>query len=208
MYSYALCTIKSPFKKPYNNHVLHISILYLALLGLLFSFLFSTARCMWRDYKDDVGIVRKTLENIESNISEYNFEEIKFSKRDNYCTLQFTHKITKDRHSISILINQEYIHWYKNGKLVVQNGINNGQEYPAFHEDIDVCTSLNEYIFEKIEDIVKAAKRFNISQTLCNVSILETEQPKTKTLEVTAPMNTTITGTVTEQGQIIHTETL
>lgn len=132
---------------------------------------------MWRGYEGDVGIVRKTLESIESNISEYTFEEIKFSKRDNYCTLKFTHKITKDSHSIYIDndFNQEYIHWYKNGKLVVRNGVNNGQEYPVFHENIHVCIVLNEYIFEKIEDIVKTAGRFNISQNLGNVSILEYE---------------------------------
>ena len=38
--------------------------------------------------------------------------------------------------------------------------------------------------------------------------LLNQEPNDSKTLEITAPRNTTITGTVTEQGQTIHTETL
>lgn len=214
-FSYLLCSLEGDFfKKAYNNHILHLTLLFVSALGAFFSSLSLTALDMWRNYKGDVGIVRKTLENIENNISEYSFTEIKFSEVNDNCTLKFVHKATGDRHSIYINNNfhREYIHWYKNGKLVIRNGIdssiNNSQEYSAFHEDIHVCTVLNGFIFNKIEDIVTAARRFNISQNLGDVSILVSEQPVTKTLEVTAPADSTITGAVTEQGQIIYTETL
>lgn len=198
------------FKKPYNDHIFHVSLLFVSVLGLYFLSISPTAGRMWREYEGDVGIIRKTLENIEQNISDYSFSELKFSDINDYCTLKFVHKVTGDEHTIYINnnINQEYIHWYKNGRLVVRNGIKDEQEYPAFHEDIHVCTVVNEYIFEKAEDIVNAAKRFNISQNLGNVSLLSDTQPTTKTLELTAPAESTITGTVIEQGQIIHTETL
>lgn len=209
--SYIICLMDGDiFEKPYNNHILHVSLLFVSLLGLFFSSISPTANRMWREYEGNVGVIRKTLENIERNISDYSFSELKFSDINNNCTLKFVHKATGDEHSIYIdnRIQQEYIHWYKNGKLVVRNGIKDDQEYPAFHEDIHVCTVINEYIFEKAEDIVNAAKRFNISQNLGNVSLLLDTQQATKTLELTAPIESTITGTITEQGQTIHTETL
>lgn len=209
--SYLICSLSDDvFEKPYNNHIFHISLLFVSSLGLYFSSISPTANRMWQGYEGDVGIIRKTVENIERNISDYSFSEVKFSDVDNDCTLKFIHKTTGDEHSIYIddSILQEYIHWYKNGKLVVRNGIKDGQEYPAFHEDIHVCAVINGYIFEKVEDIVNAAKRFKCSQNLGNVSLLSDTQPTTKTLELTAPVKSTITGTVTEQGQIIHTETL
>jgi hypothetical protein len=71
-----------------------------------------------------------------------------------------------------------------------------------------VCSSLNRRIFEKVEDIAEQIKRYNISKQLGTPTLLSTDQPQTKTMEITAPVTTTITGTVTEQGQTIHTETL
>lgn len=209
--SYLVCTVEGDvFKKSYNNHIFHGLLLFVSLLGLFFSTISPTANRMWQGYEGDVGIIRKTLENIEQNISDYSFSELRFSKVGNNYTLKFVHKTTGDEHSIYIdnNIQQRYIHWYKNGKLVVRNGVQDDQEYPAFHEDIHVCTVINGYIFEKVEDIVNAAKRFKISQNLGNVSLLSDTQQATKTLELTAPIESTITGTVTEQGQIIHKETL
>ena len=209
--SYLYCVFERDyFKKSYNKHIFHLSLIFVSVLGFHLSLMSPTAISMWRNYKDDVGIIRKTLENIECNISEYSFKEIKFNNVDNNCTLNFVHRVTGDKHSIYINNNfhRKYIHWYKNVKLVIRNGINNSQEYPAFHEDIHVCTVLNGFIFSKVKDIVKAAKRFNISQNLGDVSILVSKQPVTKTLEMTAPVDSVITGTVTEQGQIIHKETL
>lgn len=209
--SYVICLLDGDvFEKPYNNHIFHVSLLFVSILGLFFSSFSPTANRMWQGYESDVGIIRKTLEIIEQNISDYSFSELKFSDVNNNCTLKFVHKATGDEHSIYIdnSILQEYIHWYKNGKLVVRNGIKDEQEYPAFHEDIHVCTVINGYIFEKVEDIVNAAKRFKTSQNLGNVSLLTDTPPTTKTLELTAPAESTITGTVSEQGQIIHTETL
>ena len=211
IFSYIMCLLDGDvFEKPYNNHILHVSLLFVSILGLFFSFFSPTANCMWQRYEGDVGIIRKTLENIERNISDYSFSEIKFSSMGNNCTLKFIHKTTGDEHLIYIDNNklQEYVHWYKNGKLVVRNGIKDDEEYPAFHEDIHACTVINRFIFEKVEDIIDVAKKFKISQNLGNVSLLSDTQPTTKTLKLTAPTESTITGTVTQQGQIIHTETL
>lgn len=209
--SYIICLLEGDiFEKSYNNHILHISLLFVSILGLFFSSFSPTANRMWQRYEGDVGIIRETIENIERNISDYSFSELKLSDVNKNCTLKFVHKATGDEHSIYIDNNmlQRYIHWYKNGKLVVRNGIKDDQEYPAFHEDIHVCTVINGYIFERVEDIVNAVKRTKVSQNLGNVTLLLDTQPTTKTLELTAPVKSTITGTVTEQGQIIHTETL
>lgn len=210
-FSYLLCSLEGDcFIHKYNNHILHLTLLFISALGIFFSSLSPTALNMWRNYKGNVGVVRKTLESIESNISEYSFSEIKFSKINDNCTLKFVHRVTGDRHSIYINNNfrREYIHWYKNGKLVIRNGIHNEQEYLAFHKDIHVCAVLNGFIFNKIENIVAVAERFKTSQNLGDVSLLTDTQPTTKTLEITAPTNTTITGTIIEQGHILHKETL
>lgn len=209
--SYLYCVFERDyFKKSYNKHIFHLSLIFVSVLGFHLSLMSLTALDIWRNYKGNAGIVRKTLENIESNISEYSFSEIKFSKINDNCTLKFIHRVTGDKHSIYInnSFRREYIHWYKNGKLVIRNGIHNEQEYPAFHEDIHVCAVLNGFIFNKIENIVEVAKRFNASQNLGDVSLLTDTQPTTKTLEITAPTNTTITGTIIEQGHILHKETL
>lgn len=207
--SYIICTVEKPFKRSYNNHFLHISIIIV--LALTFSGLtnyFSpTANNCWDWYRGNVGIIHKKLDEIDKNIANYNFSEARVTGSD--CVLKFTDKITGDEHSIWVHDDvTTYMHWYMNGQLVIKNGTRDHEEFPGLHESMWVCSSLNRRIFEKVEDIVERIKRYNISKQLGTPSLLSTGQHQTKTMEITAPTTTTITGTVTEQGQIIHTETL
>lgn len=207
--SYLICTVEKPFKKSYNNHFLHIPII------IVFTFIFfglinyfsPTAHDYWWHYRGNVGIIHKKLDEIDNNIANYNFNEVRLTGSD--CVLKFTDKITGDEHSIWVHDDvTTYMHWYMNGQLVIKNGTRDREEFPGLHESMWVCNSLNRRIFEKVEDIVERIKRHNISKQLGTPTLLNTNQPQIKTMEITAPVSTTITGTVTEQGQTIHTETL
>lgn len=207
--SYIICTVEKPFKKSYNNHFLHIPlILFFALtFSGLINYFSPTAYDCWRHYSGNVGIIHKKLDEIDNNIANYNFTEARATDSD--CVLKFTDKITGDEHSIWVHDDvRTYMHWYMNGQLVIKNGTRDHEEFPGLHESMWVCSSLNVRIFEKVEDIIERIKRYNISKQLGTPILLSTGQPQTKTMEITAPVSTTITGTVTEQGQTIHTETL
>jgi len=207
--SYIVCTIESPFKKSYNNHFLHIPIIIILALILsgLVNYFSPTANNCWDWYRGNAGIIHKKLNEIDNNIANYNFSEVRLTSSD--CVLKFTDKITGDEHSIWVHDDiTTYMHWYMNGQLVIKNGTRNHEEFPGLHESMWVCSSLNRRIFEKVEDIVERIKRYNISKQLGTPTLLNTDHTKTKTMEITAPVTTTITGTVTEQGQTIHTETL
>lgn len=65
----------------------------------------------------------------------------------------------------------------------------------------------NEALNDKIIDLFLIIIK-NSYSTAADINLFNSYKAQIKTLEVTAPVNTTITGTVTEQGQIIHTETL
>ena len=207
--SYLVCTAEEPFKKSYNNHFLHIPLIIvfaLTFFGLI-NYFSPTANNCWRYYRGNVGIIHKKLDEIDNNIANYNFNEVRLTGSD--CVLKFTDKITGDKHSIWVYDNvTTYMHWYMNGQLVIKNGTRDHEEFPGLHESMWVCSSLNKRIFEKVEDIIERIKRYNISKQLGTPTLLSIDQPKTKTMEITAPVSTTITGTVTEQGQTIHTETL
>ena len=207
--SYLVCTAEQPFKKSYNNHFLHIPIIIvfaLIFFGLI-NYFSPTAYDCWRHYSGNVGIIHKKLDEIDNNIANYNFSEVRLTSSD--CVLKFTDKITGDEHSIWVHDDvTTYMHWYMNGQLVIKNGTRDHEEFPGLHESMWVCSGLNRRIFEKVEDIIGRIKRYNISKQLGTPTLLNADQPQTKTMEITAPVSTTITGTVTEQGQTIHTETL
>ena len=207
--SYLVCTVEKPFKKSYNNHFLHIPIIIVLVLTFfgLTNYFSPTAFDCWRLYRGDVGIIHKKLDEIDNNIANYNFSEVRLTGTD--CVLKFTDKITGDSHSIWVHDDSRtYMHWYMNGQLVIKNGTRDREEFPGLHESMWVCSSLNILIFEKVEDIIERIKRYNISKQMGTPTLLSIDQPQTKTMEITAPTSTIITGTVTEQGQIIHTETL
>ena len=207
--SYLVCSIENPFKKSYNNHFLHIPIIIV--LALTFfgvkNYFSPTANNCWDWYRGNAGIIHKKLNEIENNIANYNFKESRLTSSD--CVLKFTDKTTGDEHSIWVHVsNTTFMHWYMNGQLVIKNGTRDREEFPGLHESMWVCNSLNRRIFEKVEDIIERIKRYNISKQLGTPTLLTTDHPQTKTMEITAPVSTTITGTVIEQGQTIHTETL
>lgn len=207
--SYLVCTLESPFKKSYNNHFLHIPIIIL--LALTFfgvkNYFSPTANNCWDWYRGNAGIIHKKLDEIDNNIANYNFSEVRLTNSD--CVLKFIDKITGDEHSIWVHDDvTTYMHWYMNGQLVIKNGTRDHEEFPGLHESMWVCSSLNRRIFEKVEDIVERIRRYNIFKQLGTPTLLNTNHTQTKTMEITAPVTTTITGTVTEQGQTIHTETL
>ena len=207
--SYLICTVEQPFKKSYNNHFLHIPIIIVLVLIFvsLKNYASPTANDCWWHYKGNAGIIHKKLDEIDNNIANYNFSEVRLTGSD--CVLKFTDKITGDEHSIWVYDDvTTYMHWYMNGQLVIKNGTRDREEFPGLHESMWVCSSLNKRIFKKVEDIVGRIKRYNISKQLGTPTLLSTDQPQTKTMEITAPATTIITGTVSEQGQIIHTETL
>ena len=207
--SYLVCFVEQPFKKSYNNHFLHIPLIIffvLTFIGLT-NYFSPTAHDCWRHYSGNIGIIHKKLDEIDNNIGNYNFSEARGTDAD--CVLKFTDKTTGDEHSIWVHNDvTTYMHWYMNGQLVIKNGTRDHEEFPGLHESMWVCNSLNIRIFEKVEDIIERIKRYNISKQLGTPILLSTDQPQTKTMEITAPVTTTITGTVTEQGQTIHTETL
>ena len=207
--SYFICFWENPFKKSYNNHFVHIPIiivLALTFFGLI-NYFSPTAYDCWRNYRGNVGIVHKKLDEIDNNIANYNFSEVSLTGSN--CVLKFTDKITGDEHSIWVHDDvTTYLHWYMNGQLVIKNGTRNREEFPGLHESMWVCNNLNRRIFEKVEGIAVRIKRYNISKQLGTPALLSSDQPQTKTMEITAPVSTIITGTVTEQGQTIHTETL
>ena len=207
--SYLICTCEQPFEKSYNNHFLHIPIIIVLVLIFvsLKNYASPTANDCWWHYRGNTGIIHKKLDEIDNNIANYNFSEVRLTDSD--CVLKFTDKITDDEHSIWVYDNvTTYMHWYMNGQLVIKNGTRDHEEFPGLHESMWVCNSLNRRIFEKVEDIIEQIKRYNISKQLGTPTLLSADQPQTKTMEITAPATTTITGTVTEQGQTIHTETL
>lgn len=207
--SYLVCTLDSPFKKLYINHFLHIPIIIVLVLTFfgVKNYFSLTANNCWDWYRGNAGIIHKKLDEIDNNIVNYNFSEVRLTSSD--CVLKFTDKITGDEHNIWVHDdNTTYMHWYMNGQLVIKNGTRNHEEFPGLHESMWVCNSLNRRIFEKVEDIVERIKRYNISKQLGTPTLLTTNHTQTKTMEITAPVTTTIIGTVTEQGQIIHAETL
>ena len=99
-----------------------------------------------------------------------------------------------------------YMEWYLDNTLLFQNGKINGNEFKYFSDSNYTNEAINEKIYEKLNEIYLAWQKVIAQKE--GAFLLNQEPNDFKTLEITAPKNTTITGTVTEQGQIIHTETL
>jgi hypothetical protein len=58
-----------------------------------------------------------------------------------------------------------------------------------------------------VENIIKAKRQNDIlNNEYCNTDLLIGKNPSTKTLEVTAPVDTTITAEVSQNNNIIHQE--
>ena len=113
------------------------------------------------------------------------------------------HKIyfTEDRYGDPV-----YMEWYLDNTLLFQNGKINGNEFEYFSDSNYTNEAINEKIYEELNVLYLEWQKAIAPKE--GAFLLNQEPNDSKTLEITAPRNTTITGTVTEQGQTIHTETL
>ena len=146
-----------------------------------------------RDNLTDIKMFRKKS-NINQDGQRIVFD-ISFNNKN--------HKIyfTEDRYGGPI-----YMEWHLDNTLLFQNGKINGNEFKYFSDSNYTNECINEKIYEKLNELYLAWRK--VINPKEGVFLLNQEIEESKTLEITAPKNTTITGTVTEQGQIIHTETL
>ena len=113
------------------------------------------------------------------------------------------HKIyfTEDRYGDLV-----YMEWYLDNTLLFQNGKIDGDEFKYFSDSNYTNKDINEKIYEELNVLYLEWQKAIAPK---EGAFLLNQKPKdSKTLEITAPRNMTITGTVAEQGQIIHTETL
>lgn len=113
------------------------------------------------------------------------------------------HKIyfTEDRYGDIV-----YMEWHLDNTLLFQNGKINGNEFKYFSDSNYTNEAINEKIYEELNEIYLKWQKVIAPKE--GAFLLNQEPKDSKTLEITAPRNTTITGTVTEQGQTIHTEIL
>lgn len=113
------------------------------------------------------------------------------------------HKIyfTEDRYGDLV-----YMEWYLDNTLLFQNGRIDGDEFKYFSDSNYTNEAINEKIYEELNVLYLEWQKAVAPKE--GAFLLNQEPNDSKTLEITAPRNTTITGTVTEQGQTIHTETL
>lgn len=174
----------------------------------------STATTMWREDKRCLAI-KNTLIEIYDNIDEYEINEDYSTNNWMRGNITITHKANNVTHKIEIYDNERnsYINWYRNGKLVLRNGYrdksltNFKEQYYPLANNWYTSEALNDYIFNLIEKFIKAKKEnIKCSNKYCNTELLTGECPSTKTLEVTAPAETTITAEVSQNNNILYKE--
>lgn len=174
----------------------------------------STATDMWREDKRCLAI-KNTFTEIYNNIDEYEINEDYSTNNWMHGNITITHKVNNVTHKIEIYNNEgnSYINWYRNGKLVLRNGYkgksltNFKEQYYPLADNWYTSEALNDYIFDLIEKFIKAKKEnIKLSNKYCNTELLTNGYPSTKTLEVTAPVETTITAEVSQDNNILHKE--
>lgn len=190
-------------------------VLLLLLFGIMrCAALSSTASTMWRKDKRCLAI-KNTLTKIHDNINEYEINEDYSTNNWWRGNITITHKANNIVHEICIHDDEgnSYIHWYRNGKLVLRNGyrgknsISFKEQYYPLVDSWYTTEALNDYIFDLIEKLIEAKKdNIKLSNKYCNTELLTGECPSTKTLEVTAPIETTITAEVSQNNNILYKE--
>lgn len=190
-------------------------VLLLLLFGIMrCAVLSSTASNMWRKDKRCLAI-RNTLTEIYDNIDGYEIKEDYSTNNWMRGNITITHKVNNIVHEIEIHDNcgNSYINWYRNGKLVLRNGyrdkdlITFKEQYYPLADSWYTTEALNDYIFDLIEKLIEAKKdNIKLSNKYCNTELLTGECPSTKTLEVTAPVETTITAEVKQNNNILYKE--
>ena len=174
----------------------------------------STATTMLREDKRCLAI-KNTLTKICNNIDEYEINEDYSTNNWMYGNVTITHKVNNTVHKIEIYDNKgnSYIHWYRNGKLVLCNGYRGKglttfrEQYYPLADSWYTTEALNDHIFDLIEKLIEAKKdNIKLSNKYCNTELLTGECPSTNTLEVTAPIETTITTEVSQNNNILYKE--
>ena len=173
-----------------------------------------TAETMWKKDKRCLAI-KDTLTKIRNNINEYEINEDYSTNNWMRGNITITNKANNIVHKIEIHnnIGNSYINWYRNDKLVLRNGYK-GKDVLSFKEQYYpladswyATEALNDHIFDLIEKLIEAKKdNIKLSNKYCNTELLTGECPSTKTLEVTAPAETTITAEVSQNNNILYKE--
>lgn len=174
----------------------------------------STATDMWKEDKRCLAI-KNTLTEICNNIDNYEINEDYSANNWFRGNVIITNKANNIVHKIWIRDDEgnSYIHWYRNGKLVLRNGymgknlIGFKEQYYPLADSWYTTEALNDGIFDLIEELIEAKKKsIKLSNEYCNTELLTGECPSTKTLEVTAPIETTITTEVSQNNNILYKE--
>lgn len=112
------------------------------------------------------------------------------------------HKIyfTEDRYGDLV-----HMEWHLDNTLLFQNGKIDGDEFKYFSDSNYTNEGINEKIYEELNALYLEWQKVIAPKE--GAFLLNQEPNKSKTLEITAPTNTIITGTVTDNGRVIHTET-
>lgn len=174
----------------------------------------SSALTMWKEDKRCLAI-KDTLTKIHDNINEYEINEDYSTNNWMRGNITITHKANNIVHKIEIHDNvgNSYINWYRNDKLVLRNGykgknlLSFDEQYYPLADNWYTTEALNDCIFDLIEELIEAKKKsIKLSNEYCNTELLTGECPSTKTLEVTAPIETTITTEVSQNNNILYKE--
>ena len=146
--------------------------------------------------KDNLTDIKTFRKEIDSN---QNGQRVVFDISFN----DKNHKIyfTEDRYGDLV-----HMEWRLDNTLLFQNGKIDGDEFKYFSDSNYTNEAINEKIYEELNVLYLEWQKTIAPKE--GAFLLNQEPNDSKTLEITAPRNTTITGTVTEQGQTIHTETL
>lgn len=168
-----------------------------------------TADKLWESPNSKAYIIRQQLEYFVQNPKEIKVIS-NSAEQGTKIKIDIIENKTGTIHNIWINdgLGNSWIHWYVNGQLAFHNGYLTagvkGSKYVYYLSDSNYTNeALNDKIIDLFLIIIK-----NSHSTAADINLFNSYKARTKTLEVTAPANTTITGTVAEQGQIIYTETL
>ena len=146
--------------------------------------------------KDNLTDIKTFCKEIDSNQNGQRVVfDISFNNKN--------HKIyfTEDRYGDPV-----YMEWHLDNTLLFQNGKIDGNEFKYFSDSNYTNEAINEKIYEELNVLYLEWQKAIAPKE--GAFLLNQNPNDSKTLEITAPRNTTITGTVTEQGQTIHTEIL
>lgn len=168
-----------------------------------------TADKLWDSPDSKAYIIRQQLEYFIQNPKEIKVIS-NSAEQGSKIKIDIIENKTGTIHNIWINdgVGNSWIHWYVNGQLAFHNGYLTTRvddfKYVYYLSDSNYTNeALNDKIIDLFLIIIK-----NSYSTAADINLFNNHKAQIKTLEVTAPVNTIITGTVTEQGQIIHTETL